>query len=171
MPNQSHLTDAHYLGIGRIASAWASLESLLMFAVGALLEIEMDRTTIMFWHMGYNDRRDRLVSLAQYRLDLDDESRKEFDCLITRMNAAYRIRNTIVHSVWNKSDQPDAITPFIMIARGKLKVSGLTMPKEHFTASRLYEEAEKIQRLGQDFHQFATAYFGYPPAMPDEPMP
>jgi hypothetical protein len=172
MTDEHSVTNEHRLGIGHIAVAWASLEAILMYTIGSLLEIGDERTMVTFWHMGYNDRRDRLNSLAQLTLTLDEETQKEFDCLITRMNAGYRIRNVAVHSVWAKSDKPDAITPHMMTARsGKIKISGINQPEEHFTPQRFVEEAQKIQRVGQDFRLFAIRHLGFQTTMQDETDP
>jgi hypothetical protein len=169
MTDQYHVTEAHYAGIGRIASAWGSLEVMIMFAIGSLLGIDDECAIVTFWHMGYNDRRDRLNNLVQLTLTLDEETKKEFDCLIIRINSGYRIRNVVVHSVWAKSDKPEAITPHTMTARGgKIRASGVNMPEEHFTPKRLVEEAQKIQRAAQDFHMFAVQHFGFQTTMPLE---
>lgn len=104
---------------------------------------------------------------------MTDESavKEEFGCLITRMNAAYRLRNTLVHSDWRRSEGPNAIKPRVLLARGKIKIAGYNLPEEHFTPERFVAEAQKIQRLARDFHQFAVSHFGLKRELPPEQAP
>jgi hypothetical protein len=149
--------------------SWAALEALLMIVLGeSLLGLREDKASVTFWHMGFNDKRDRLVSLVQLLETLTPIQKQQFDSLMTRLNAASSLRNIIVHSVWGKSTRPNAITPHVMRARGgRIKRSGINLPEEHFTPERLHEEARKIEQLGRDFRKFAIAYLNYKPETPE----
>jgi len=163
----SYITPAHYHGIGFVAVNWAAAETLVMFCLSSLLETDELEMMAVFWHMGFNDRRDRLVNLVVMKDLLPEAEMKEFDCLITRLNAAYLVRNVVVHSVWSKSDKPNSITPHTAVLRGgkKPKVSGVTMQDEHFTPERLVDEGSKTARLAVDLAIFAKRHFGYLPEL------
>lgn len=138
--------------------------NILMYCIAAVLEISISKALIMFWHSGYNDRRDRLVNLIELTAILSEEKQKEFDCLITRLNAGYKMRNTVAHSVWGEGEKPNSIKPHTIIARGgKIKLSGFNLAEELFTPERFEQESQKIQRIGQDLIQFAADNLGYVP--------
>lgn len=161
MIEQSHVSTKHITGFGHIIFMWANVETYMHLSLAALTKSPLQRSLLMTWHMTYNNKRDRLRALVDY-IELDDKPQKEFDCLIVRLNSAYKMRNTIAHSIWTKGDKPNSIKPQIMVARGPIKLSGFNLNVESYTPNDLVEEASKIQRLGLDFVAFSKARLDLP---------
>jgi len=173
MAPHPYVTPKHYEGIGQVVVEWARLETAMIRVFGKLLNGNAAEAIVIFWHMAYRDRRDRLINLVLLNHeDPNTALRKEFDTLMTRMEAAYQIRNTAAHSVWTKGKGPDTISPTVIKAKGApLKISGHNIDKEDFSARRFQKEAEKIERLGKDFREFFSANFGveFPSIAKDSP--
>lgn len=173
MKDKPFITEQHYAGIGRVLATWARLEQAMIVALGVLLGADKALAIVAFWHSGYGDKRDRLGALCGLT-DLDKKQLKEFDCLITRMNAANDIRNTLAHSQWEPGEKPNSIVPFVLKARSiHLKATRtksaaqkhapdpeFDLPPMEFTPERLISEAAKIDRLDSDFRQFFSDNFG-----------
>ncbi len=161
--DESRIKDAHLTGFGAITLHWAVLETFMMYAIASLMKTDEGTALVAFWHTGYIAKRDVITSFVDIK-GLGEPLKQEFDSIITRMNAAYGIRNIIAHSVWGRGKQPNSITPRIMKARGKVKFSGVNLEEEDYTPDRLMEEGEKIRRLTRDFIMFARAHLGMIPA-------
>ena len=160
--DESPIQNAHLTGFGAITMRWAVLETLMLYAIASLIKCDEERAVVAFWHTGYIIKRDVITSFVDIE-GLSKPLKQEFDSIITRMNAAYGIRNTIAHSVWSKGEQPNSITPRVMKARGKIKISGVNLEEEEYTPERLMEESEEIRRLTIDFIMFAKAHLGMVP--------
>ena len=157
---RAELSQEHYEAIGRVAVQWARVELSTITALEALLQTDKANAIVTFWHMGYNDRRDRLVSLVDLT-EPDAGVAREFSTLITRLDTAYQIRNTMAHSTWVQGDTPGTITPLVIRAKGgPVKIGGHNLKEEQYTAKRIKGEAEKIQRLLEDFREFFRTRFG-----------
>jgi len=134
----------------------------MIHVLSAMMEMEEIHALLAFHRSGYNDKRDLLRSLVDM-LEISEDTQKEFNCLIVRLNAAYQIRNYVCHGVWSQGEQPGVIVPYVMKARGKIKLSGYNISEERFSAERLDAEAEKTRRLGLDLIEFASRYLEYRP--------
>ncbi len=53
-----HVTPAHLTSFGRITFQWAIVETLLIYVLKHLLEMETEYALITFNKMGFNDKRD-----------------------------------------------------------------------------------------------------------------
>ena len=104
-----HVTTAHLTGFGRVAFQWANVEALMIHILCATMEMEQVHALLVFNRTGYNDKRDLLRSLVDM-LEISEDTQKEFNDLIVRLNAAYQIRNYVCHGVWSKSGEPGATT-------------------------------------------------------------
>jgi hypothetical protein len=155
-----HITTKHLMGIGHVVVAWAALEIALIEVLRTLLKIDDAMALLTFYHSGYNEKRTRIVTLASV-YELSEAAEKELDCLVTRMNAAYDLRNIVAHSVWAAGDKPGEIVPHILKAKSKkIKLSGVNLDNEVFTPERLRGEALKIGRVVEDVQDFFRAHFG-----------
>lgn len=168
------VSDAHALQIGRIVQKWAICETYMLFAIIALLKSPIGPGLIVLWHLGYNERRDRWCSLVK-TLKMPDTEREEFDCLITRMDAGVRVRNTAAHSVWQKCDDRNRIKPYIIDARRKFKMSGIDIPEfnikvKEYSPQDLASEAAKIERLAADLIKFVKDRDWLPLELKDEDL-
>lgn len=154
------LSTKHYTGIGRVIVRWARLESRMIEAIRALLRIPSSDAVIAFWHMNYFDKRDRISALTLLR-EPDGKQKKHLESLTSRMDDAYDLRNLVAHSIWSKGKRRSTISPFVVKARGgQIKIGGHNLKVDDFSAQRLMSEADKIERLEEDFRQFFVTHYG-----------
>jgi hypothetical protein len=158
MAEKNVVTAKHHLGIGQIIVQWARLERSMIPATQSLLGTSVADTVLMLWHMDYNNKRDRIANLIDVR-EPDEQFKKEFKTLFDRLDSAAQLRNHIAHSVWKKGESRNTITSVTIRARGAIKISGKDFRQEHFTPSRLSGEAQKLERLVEDFRQFFRTHF------------
>lgn len=156
------ITARHYKGIGEVMVTWARLEAYMIEALASLMQTNLPNALVVFWHMSFKERKARLSSLVY--LDHHDENskiRKDFDTLYRRLEAAESVRNAVAHGLWFKGKTPQSIAPLIIRAKGgPVKITGPSLPADNYTAERLHQEAQKIDRLTEDFKQFFSAHFG-----------
>jgi hypothetical protein len=155
------ISDAHYEAIGRVVVTWARLESHMIRALEAVLQIHFADAAAVFWHMPYQERRARLINLVYLEhTDKNNLVRREFDELIKRMDRAVDVRNIAAHCVWFRGKEAGALKPFVIRVKGAdFKYTGRGIEEIEFTAERLRKEAEKIARLAEDFKDFFAAKF------------
>jgi hypothetical protein len=161
MAGPAKLSTGHFTGIGRVVDAWARIEHNLIFCVQALLKSDRNVTAVALWHMGYNDRRDRITALVQLLHEKDDKLKKELRTITDRLDRGYAIRNLAAHGVWSAGTTPDSICPFILKAKGGvLRISGYNEKEEEFTPERFEAEAKTLERLNEDLKEFFGRRFG-----------
>jgi hypothetical protein len=162
MPASPALTPEHHEGIGHVVTTWARLEADMIRAFEGLLGLKLRDVIVLFWHMGFGDRRDRLSTLVEIRLGNDETARRQFKQLIKRLEEAYDVRNVVAHSLLRRGGARGVIKPtHIRVRRGTFKVSGLgDFLAQEFTVERFHEEAAKIASLDTEFRKFFRTRFG-----------
>ena len=86
---------------------------------------------------------------------------KKFVSILNRLDEAYEFRNLVAHSIWKKGKARTIIPIVIKAKGGTIKISASNLKEETISASRLVDEAEKIDRLQADFGEFFRSNFGF----------
>lgn len=112
--------------------------------------------------MSFKERKARLMNLVYLEHgDPNKNPRKEFDTIIKRLETAEEIRNICAHCVWFKGTTPLSIMPLrVKVGGAPIKVTGSGLPEEYFTPQRFHNEAQKIDRLSEDFKDFFASNYG-----------
>jgi len=159
MPLPEIITAAHKQGIGEVVATWALLETQIIKILQNVLDTEISKAAIIFWHMSHKERMIRLQALVYNSVpNANDPIRREFDTLYKRIDTAYQMRNAVAHSLWTKGKEAAAISPFIFQAKGDIKFTGRGIPEVEFTPERLNKEAQKIDRLFLDIRDFFSQH-------------
>jgi len=110
--------------IGRVATLWACLESLLNMCLGKLAGFDSlndPKPFILITHSSFPQRLDMLGSLCEH-LEQKFPSLADYKKVITKLKSAQGIRNRYMHHAVSFNTQTRCLEMAIGSARGKLKV-------------------------------------------------
>ncbi len=142
LPPKSHLA-----AIGAMAAIWSHIESNMELTICGLYEIDLGRGLVLTSNLGFHARLSLLRILASGGAIKDAALARDMTELLNRVDAAYGVRNQMVHGIWIKTDQPDKAARLSLRARGKR----IAATREEFTATDLWDAFSSLAALQWDF--------------------
>jgi hypothetical protein len=138
--------DPHYASVGRVASNWAILESILDGTIANLaLCNEEEMTCVTAQLIGPARRMDAMIALFTFRKG-SDTSRKELKAFQGRIQQLGEDRNRVVHDPLCIKTETGEVHKMRATAKGELKYSFEPVSKE-----KMDKVADDINDAIQDF--------------------
>ena len=122
---------SHLEAIGRVAAAWSSLEFRLVVAISEIGGTEPYKTIVLAGPAAFANWADMLVIMAKSSSNHVDKT-DEFEKLGNLLTKLLRLRNYIVHAVWERKSSGIGLLALAMspaIPGAFDKASGLGFPK------------------------------------------
>jgi hypothetical protein len=105
---QPPLTDSYYLAIGKVTASFSLLERQIEFFCWASISKDQSLGHIVTAELSFRNLVALASALFRYRVG-DEKQRQEFETLLSRAVRVEEKRNTITHSLWTVSENPQAI--------------------------------------------------------------
>lgn len=142
--------------VGTLVFSWSNNESLFIYVLMLLLETDQPSAALVFGTLNTaRARTDLIHRLAVAKLG-DDPLRTELDALITRFDAATRLRNELNHSIYG-FDADGVITHTSAMRveerKGQLRF-GASKPMDEKRIRRMEQSVEDATRLNRDLWSY-----------------
>lgn len=134
------LSDKHLQAIGEVAVRWAELEDTLSTIIWDIANLRLPGAYAITTHLNERTKIDICNSLADIIFGsrpLAEELRTHLNYIL---NTVYPKRNTVVHSTWGYSPEPEKSEILPIKARGKIKFG----PRQSFSADDIFAIADEI---------------------------
>lgn len=121
--------DEYLLELGRLTSIWGTLESLINLSVNkfAGYQATLDpRALILFAHSNFQQRIHMVGALCEWLLP-DYPHLKGYKAVISKLEAAQKLRNKFAHNSITWDDDTQSVTISWATARGSLKMNTETV--------------------------------------------
>ena len=112
------MSQNHAEAIGRMCIAFSSLEGQLKFMVGKLVGIDQIVGQIITAELSFRNILNLLGSLYKHRTN-DNDFRKKVDDLLKNISNLEQNRNSLIHSTYGLTKDPETIARFKNTARMK----------------------------------------------------
>jgi hypothetical protein len=147
----------HMQGFGTIIQWFARHETLLAFIAAGLLKTKVAPTLFLMAGLGYQGKRDAVLSLLKHAA-LRQDQKEKVESFLSELHGFSKLRNNAAHSTWVEGKRPNAIKPMLVVARGGSgRVIGIGDNEQDFTPEELLQTADKIALLYNRFRDYLIA--------------
>lgn len=133
--------------IGNLFVNWSNNESLLIYLINQLMEVDQASAVVVFSTLNTTRARTDLIRRLSMFTVADRKLLRQLDTLLDRFDATTRVRNEFNHAMYVVDDKTGAITHTqstrIVQQRGKLKFG----EKRRIDEARLEELKDTIREM------------------------